>query len=358
MMLKLNVSLSHKNYDLHVGHNLLMSLGPKIKELYKGHRIAIITDDNVNLHYWKILKDNLEAEGYELYRIIVTPGEGSKSVDTLTELYNKLLDFGINKGSLIIALGGGVVGDLCGFAASTYLRGIPFIQVPTTLLSQVDSSIGGKVAVNLERGKNLIGSFYHPDAVFIDPQVLKTLPDRFFYDGMSEVIKYGAIKDSNLFNRLLNYPNKSELFENIDSVIYTCCNIKREIVEVDEKDNGDRMLLNFGHTLGHAIENYYNYEVYTHGEAVAIGMYIITKSSEKLGLTQAGSSDMIKEILQKYNLPWSLPPVDVEKLLSIMGLDKKASGKEFNLVLLNNIGDAFIHKIKVKEIRSYFNSLR
>ncbi|MDV2934331.1 3-dehydroquinate synthase, partial [Enterococcus faecalis] len=170
---------------------------------------------------------------------------------------------------LIIALGGGVVGDLAGFVASTFLRGISFIQIPTSLLAQVDSSVGGKVAVDLERGKNLVGSFYHPELVLIDPNMLGTLPEKYFNDGLGEVIKYGCIKSKELFEKLEGFENKEDLKENIGEIIYECCNIKREVVEYDEKDLGERMILNFGHTLGHAIEQIYNYETYSHGEAVA-----------------------------------------------------------------------------------------
>ena len=191
---------------------------------------------------------------------MVKAGEESKSFETLLKVYDKLLDFKINRGDIIIALGGGVVGDMTGFAASTFLRGIPLIQIPTTLLAQVDSSVGGKVAVDLPRGKNLVGSFYNPKAVFIDPLLLGTLSDKYVCDGMGEVIKYGAIKDRELFYKLLDYENKEAVLKDIDKIIYNCCRIKATMVEADERDTGERMLLNFGHTIGHAIEQFFNYK--------------------------------------------------------------------------------------------------
>ncbi|EKY26424.1 putative 3-dehydroquinate synthase [Clostridium celatum DSM 1785] len=257
-------------------------------------------------------------------------------------VYNELLDFNLTRSDLIITLGGGVIGDLGGFVASSYLRGIDFIQVPTSLL-EVDSSVGGKVAVDLERGKNLVGSFYHPKAVLIDPEVLNTLDNRFFIDGMAEVIKYGCIKDKMFFEFLYEMENNSDVIDNMERVIHKCCDIKRIVVESDEKDKGERMLLNFGHTLGHAIEQYYNYTKYTHGEAVAIGMYEITKISEAKGLTVKGTAERIKEILIKYNLPYKMD-VNIEEILDTINLDKKKLGKSLNLIILKEIGNSEIYK--------------
>lgn len=254
---------------------------------------------------------------------------------------------------MILTFGGGVVGDLGGFAASTLLRGIKFIQIPTSLLAQIDSSIGGKVAVNLPKGKNLVGSFYHPEAVFIDPNLLDTLKERFIADGMAEVIKYGCIRDKELFFKLLNYKSQEELFENIEEVIYNCCDIKRAVVEDDEKDLGIRMILNFGHTLGHVIENYYNYEKYTHGEGVAIGMHHITKKSEELGLTEKGTAELIEEILKKYGLPFEMPKIAREDILKTINLDKKSHVNDISLVLIEKIGDAFLKKISREDIFDY-----
>ena len=292
---------------------------------------------------------NVLNKEYIVEHVTVPHGEQSKRFDILPSLYKALLDFKLTRSDIIITLGGGVIGDIGGFAASTYLRGIKFIQVPTSLLAQVDSSVGGKVAVDLARGKNLVGSFYHPVAVFIDPEVLNTLSDEFFTDGMAEVIKYGCIKDKKFFDFLNRLDSKEKLMDNIEEIIYTCCNIKKLTVERDEKDKGERMLLNFGHTLGHAIEQYYNYSKYTHGVAVAIGMYEITKISEEKGFTKKGSSEQIKEILIKNNLPYEMD-VKMEDVIHGIELDKKNLGNDLNLILLKEIGNAEI----VKSNKAYF----
>lgn len=347
------VKLSHKTYPIHIKANILDEIGSEISKIYSGKKIAIITDENVNSLYGKKVETSLRENSFNTKTIVLKPGEKSKSVEVLLKVYSELLDFKITRGDLIIALGGGVVGDLTGFAASTLLRGIPFIQIPTSLLAQIDSSIGGKVAVDLPYGKNLIGSFYHPNAVYIDPTVLKTLDKRFLHDGMAEVIKYGAIKDENLFHTLEGFKDDDELLNNISGVIHTCCSIKKEIVELDEKDTGDRMLLNFGHTLGHSIEKYFNFETYTHGEAVAIGMYIITKRSEALGISEAGSADALKKLLIKYKLPYNIASLDTALLLDAIALDKKNDKDNINVILLNKIGAAFINKINRDSMKDY-----
>lgn len=347
------VELSHKTYPLYIKRGLINEIGIEIAKIYNGKKIAIITDENVNKLYGRTVEISLKTNNFNVKTFVLAPGEKSKSVDVLLKVYNDLLDFGLTRGDLIIALGGGVVGDLTGFAASTLLRGIPFVQIPTSLLAQVDSSIGGKVAVDLPKGKNLIGNFYHPEAVFIDPNVLKTLNKKFLHDGLAEVIKYGAIKDSGLFLNLENFKDDQDLLENIDEVIYKCCNIKKDVVEKDEKDTGDRMMLNFGHTLGHSIEQYFNYEKYTHGEAVGMGMYSITKRSEELGLTEPGSAERIKNILIKYNLPYEVLGLDKDKVLQAIGLDKKNDKDTINIILLKKIGVVFIKNINSSLMKDY-----
>lgn len=352
-MKELVVNLPDNRYSIYIEKGLLEKVTTYIKDLYKGKKIAIITDENVNLYYGDKVTKQLEENGYTVKKIVLPPGEKSKSVDTLLKVYDELLDFKITRSDLIIALGGGVIGDLTGFASSTLLRGIPFIQIPTSLLAQIDSSIGGKVAVDLERGKNLVGSFYHPKAVFIDPECLKTLDKRFLSDGMAEVIKYGCIRDKELFDKLVAIKSGEELFENLDDIIYTCCDIKRGVVERDEKDTGERMILNFGHTIGHGIEKHFNFETYTHGEAVAIGMYTITKNSEAQGLTKPGVSDKIKEALDNFNLPHSSDISNKECLLEGISVDKKGAGEHLNIILIKDIGDVFIHKIKKDDVINF-----
>lgn len=341
----LNVNIPNNEYDIIIKKGIFNNIHDEISKVFKGNKIFVVTDENVN---------NLYGNNFS-NKIVLKPGEESKSLENLEKIYDELASFNMTRSDLILALGGGVVGDIAGFAASTYLRGVPFIQIPTTILSQVDSSIGGKVAVNLSFGKNLVGSFYQPKLVLIDPDILYTLPTRYLNDGLAEVIKYGCIRDKSLFNSLSSYGDKDELFKNIENVIFTCCNIKREIVERDEKDLGERMILNFGHTIGHGIERYFNYERYTHGEAVAIGMCLITKFSEDMGLTVKGTYERIKNLLLKFNLPIDCPIDDREKLLEGIFLDKKSNSNSINLILLREIGESFIYNIS-KETFSHMMS--
>lgn len=337
------VDLGDRSYPIIIEDGLLDRVDVEIKKIFNGNKIFILTDENVNKHYGEKITSKLKDVGYEVKRQVLSAGEETKSFFTLPEVYNELLDFNLTRSDLMITLGGGVIGDLGGFVASTYLRGVSFIQIPTSLLAQVDSSVGGKVAVDLEKGKNLVGSFYHPKSVLIDPLVLKTLDKRFLVDGMAEVIKYGCIKDKELFKYLENIHNYDELINNIGIIIHRCCDIKREVVEKDERDTGERMLLNFGHTIGHAIEQYYNYSKYTHGEAVAIGMYNISLLSEEYGITEIGTSKRIKSILEKYDLPYEME-IDIENILDTMNLDKKKLGKKLNLITLKEIGKSEIYK--------------
>ncbi|VYU34954.1 3-dehydroquinate synthase [Clostridium tertium] len=347
--MKLSIDLSHSKYDIVIERGLLSRIGKEVKEAFVGNKIFVLTDENVDKYYGDKVVKALEASGYMVKKLVLKAGEETKSFNTLPMVYNELLDFKINRSDLILTLGGGVIGDLGGFVASTYLRGVSFIQCPTTLLAQVDSSVGGKVGVDLERGKNLVGSFYHPKKVIIDPEVLSSLTDKFFNDGMAEVIKYGCIKDSEFFKKLQSFKNKEEVMNNIEYVIHNCCKIKKEVVEKDEKDTGDRMLLNFGHTIGHAIEQYYNFSKYTHGEAVAIGMYEITKLSETLGETKKGEAEIIKDILIEYNLPYKLD-VSIDEIKEAMTLDKKNLGKKLNLIFITEIGNSFVKPIDQSQL--------
>ena len=341
--MQLKVDLKDRSYPIIIEKGLINRVSKEIIKVYKGKKIFIITDDNVNKYYGGKISEELKHNDFEVKLLSLKPGEETKNFNTLPMIYNELLDFNLTRSDLIIALGGGVIGDLAGFVASTYLRGVDFIQIPTSLLAQVDSSVGGKVAVDLERGKNLVGSFYHPKCVLIDPEVLNTLDNRFFIDGMAEVIKYGCIKDKQFFDHIEKMENKRQLINNMELIIHKCCDIKRQVVENDEKDKGERMLLNFGHTLGHAIEQYYNYTKYSHGEGVAIGMYAISKISEEKGLTKKGTSQRIKDILVKYNLPYELD-INIEEILEAINLDKKKLGNNLNVIILNEIGSSKVYK--------------
>lgn len=319
-----------------------------IRAINKSNKIVLITDDNIESIYAHKLRHHLEENGFIVKDIVIKSGEESKSITMLEYIYEKLLAFEITRENLIITFGGGVVGDLGGFAAATYLRGISYVQIPTSLLAQIDSSVGGKVAINLPKGKNLVGSFYQPKAVFIDPDLLLSLNKRNFNDGMAELIKYACILDKNLFEKLMIL-SRETLMDHIEDIIYTCCDIKRRIVEVDEKDIGKRMLLNFGHTLGHAIEKYFNYEKYTHGEAVALGMYHITKNSEALGITKKGTAKQLEKILEKYHLPYKIPSMNRDEIIKTITLDKKNKEDYINIILLKEIGVSQISKMAVRD---------
>lgn len=352
-MKKIEVRLPNNSYELLINKGLINNIGYEVAKVYKGDKIAIVTDENVDRFYGEVVEKSLRSQGFNTLKMVLKPGEKTKSMEQLLEIYDSLLDFGINRGNLIIALGGGVIGDLTGFCASTFLRGIPYIQIPTSLLAQIDSSIGGKVAIDLPKGKNLVGSFYHPKAVYIDPEVLGTLEKRFLSDGLGEVIKYALIKDRALFDELREVQSYEELLEKIEDIIYRCCCIKKHVVEADERDTGERMILNFGHTIGHGIEKLQNYEGLSHGEAVSVGMYCITLNSEHKGLTVAGTAKEIKLILKKFHLPYEVQGIKKEDLLEALAMDKKNIGKGMNLILLRDIGDAFIHKVSGRDIEKF-----
>lgn len=349
----INVDLGINKYEIVIQKGILINSGHEVNKIYNGKKIAIVSDENVFKLYGDDLKEALNKYHYECHFIVISPGEKSKSLEVLKNVYDKLVDLNITRSDLLIAFGGGVVGDLAGFVASTYLRGINYVQFPTSLLAQIDSSIGGKVAVNLDRGKNMVGSFYQPKKVIIDPALLDTLPDKFIKDGLGEVIKYSCIKDSSFFKSLLNIKTNEQLFEHIEDIIYTCCIIKKDFVEKDEHDTGERMLLNFGHTMGHAIEKYFNYG-YSHGEAIAIGMYYITRNSEYLGYTEPGTSESIKKMLVNFNIEYNIPNLKMDILKETVLLDKKNNSGKMNLILLKKIGEAFIECVPVEDINKFF----
>ncbi len=352
-MKNIRVNLDEKSYNIIIGHNILDDLCDKIKDMTKSNKIMIITDDNIEKLYLKKVSDILVKGGYEVSSFAFEHGEKSKNLDTCQRAYEKLIEKKFSRSDLIIAFGGGVVGDLAGFVASTYLRGIDFIQIPTSLLAMVDSSVGGKVAVDLPQGKNLVGSFYQPKIVVIDCNVLETLSDKFFKDGLGEVIKYGLIYDKDLFDKLAKFKDKSELLEHIDEIVYRCCDIKRKVVEIDQFDTGERMVLNFGHTIGHAIEKVYGFDTITHGNAVCVGMNLITKISEEKGLTEVGTTKEIIDILNKYELTSNVDIKDKEQIFEAICIDKKNINNALNIILIKKVGESFIYKTDV----SFFESL-
>lgn len=334
---RLHVALGEDSYDILIAKGLLDQVGQRIKTVFQGQRILVLTDAHVDPLYGDRVETSLKEAGFVTARLVLPPGEGTKAFATLPCIYQALLKFGCTRTDMLLALGGGVIGDLGGFAASTYLRGIAFVQVPTSLLAQVDSSIGGKVAVDLPQGKNLVGSFYQPKMVLMDPLVLETLPSRYFADGMGEVIKYGCILDAVFLEQL------AQGTATIEDILYTCCDWKRKIVEADTHDWGARALLNFGHTLGHGIEQAEQYAGHSHGEAVAIGMAQITRISEQQGLTVPGTAEQLQKILQKYKLPYAMPAVDKAQVLQALTHDKKRSGDTLKVVILKRLGEAMLY---------------
>ena len=339
--MKLTVNLGADSYPIYIENHILDHALSYIPEVFSGKRIMIISDDQVYPRYGSALKAQLESR-YECYHLELPHGESTKNFKTLPVLYSAMLNAGISRSDLVIALGGGVIGDLAGFAAASYLRGVKLIQIPTSLLAQVDSSVGGKVAVDLPQGKNLVGAFYQPSLVLIDPLALDTLPERFISDGMGEVIKYGCIKDADLFELLASHSSFEGLKPKLPEIIYRCVDIKRLVVEQDQFDTGERMLLNFGHTLAHAIEQYHNYEKESHGEAVSIGMYQISLLAEAKNLTRPGTAEKILDVLNLYGLPHSCD-IPLTELTEAMTHDKKNLNNKLNLILLNEIGDSRIY---------------
>lgn len=349
-MTKLCVDVSDKSLsEIYIENGLLSKVGELTKTVLKGKKIALISDTNVYPLYGDNIKTQLENEGYKVFTYIFKAGEASKNTSELIKIVEFMAENELTREDGAVALGGGVCGDMVGFAASVFLRGIKFVQIPTSLLAQVDSSVGGKTAVDLPQGKNLCGAFHQPSLVIIDPDVLKTLSPHFFSDGMGEVIKYGCIKSASLFEKL----ESGDVKDNLTEIITECVSIKRQVVENDEKEHGERALLNFGHTCGHAIEKLWNFETVSHGEAVAIGMVMITRAGENLGITEKGTTDRLIKVLEKNDLKISDTHTDKE-IISAMNGDKKRTGTGIKFVMINKIGSSFINPIKYEDINKTF----
>ena len=319
------------------------------RALPRARKLAVITDSNVGPLYLDRTAASLERAGFQVARFSIPAGEASKNAGQLVRLWEELMAYGMTRTDGVVALGGGVVGDLAGFVAATLLRGVDFVQIPTTLLAQVDSSVGGKVAIDLQAGKNLAGAFWQPSLVIIDPDCLDTLSDRTFSDGMAEVIKYGCILDEGLFELLDGCGSRAGVMEHIEEVVYTCCDLKRRVVVEDERDTGARQLLNFGHTIGHAFELAGHYETWTHGQGVAAGMNWAAQLGVALGVTPPEAVERIQEILKKYDLPLDIPcPWDT--MTRAVGLDKKRTGESIHLILLEKLGRAVRRRMTRDEL--------
>lgn len=339
-----------KKYPIYIGKGLLDTCGDRIRQELGVCSAAVITDDTVNTLYAQRVTDSLERAGFRTVKFVFPHGEESKSLSVYAEILSFLAENHMTRTDLLVALGGGIPGDMGGFAAATFLRGIRFVQMPTTLLSAVDSSVGGKTAVNLPAGKNLVGSFYQPDMVICDYTTLDTLPPEIFADGCAEVIKYGVIMDAEFFEFLQTH----EIQEHIEAVITRCVELKRDIVNQDEKETGLRALLNFGHTIGHAIEISSHFEI-SHGSAVAIGMIIAAKGAYNTGMTSTDFSDTIRSVLLKNKLPVSCP-FAAETLYQVSCSDKKRSGDTIKLIIPEEIGKCTGKKVPIAKMLDFIKA--
>jgi len=337
-----NVPLGQRSYAIKTGSGLLGRLGHECARLQLGKRCAVFSDRNVAPRFAKAVRRSLANSGFESVLITVSAGETAKSLKSVQTCYDQLAAHRFERKSFVVALGGGVVGDLAGFVAATYLRGVPFVQVPTTLLAQVDSSVGGKVGVNLKAGKNLVGAFHQPKLVLCDLDTLRTLPAREFRAGLAEVIKYGIIYDAALFRRLERDLPKLLRREPkiLEAIVAHCCEIKGEVVAQDETESGRRAILNFGHTIGHALEAISNYGKYLHGEAISVGQVAAAEISAKVLGLPTRDVERIRKLFHRAGLPTKvlLNKVQREKLFAAMRLDKKVSGGEIKFVLAKKIG--------------------
>ncbi len=343
-----NVSLGERSYDIEIGMALDQA-GPRIKGLGLGQKLAMVVNPTVKELYGKRLVESLKAQGFLVMSIVIPDGEQYKNLDWANAIYTALLTNAFDRTSAIVALGGGVIGDLAGFAAATYMRGIPFIQVPTTLLAMVDSSVGGKTGVNHAMGKNMIGAFHQPRKVLMDLDALRTLPKAEFLSGMAEVIKYGVIRDSAFFDYL--DVNRDRILrletEVLAHIVRRSCELKAEVVGRDERESGLRAILNFGHTVGHAIEKAENYTM-RHGEAVAIGMVYASRLAHRTKICDASVPDRVEKLIASYGLPTDLRALSrkptVLELMDTLQIDKKAEAGKVKFVLPTKIGEVVITK--------------
>ena len=347
-MKHIHVELGKDSYDIHIENGLLDRAGDYIRSLTKSKTLAVITDSHVDASMesaWKIPCRRQSS----VHRLVFPAGEEHKCASSLLDLYQSLSDSGITRSDYVIAFGGGVVGDLGGFAAATFLRGIPFIQIPTTIISQVDSSVGGKVGIDLPSGKNQAGNFYQPKGVLIDRPAADAA-ETIYPRGMGEVIKYGCIRDLELFE-LLEGLDDEGIFDHWEEIIERCCKSKADLVERDVLDMGERMILNFGHTIGHAIEGCYGFGRYTHGEGVAAGMSMLTGVTEAMGLTKEGTTARLRKLLIRYGLPVDVD-ASAEDLIPYISNDKKMRGNHMTLIILKEIGKGRLLPLEQKNCRN------
>ncbi|HHT9152085.1 MAG TPA: 3-dehydroquinate synthase [Candidatus Hypogeohydataceae bacterium YC40] len=351
-MKTIKVKLGARSYNIFIASGLLKELGRLLGNYGNFTKVLILTDKNIEKFYGPIVAENLST--YKPKVVALEPGEGQKNLSTVESLYHKFLEHGIDRKSLIVAVGGGVVGDIAGYAAATFMRGIPYVQVPTTMVAQVDSSIGGKTAVNLPEGKNLVGCFYQPRAVFIDTETLKTLPVGEVTEGMVEVIKYGVIRDPSLFSFLEEHLTGVLRLEqwHIERLMTSCCKIKARVVSKDEREEtGLRSILNYGHTLGHALEALGGYKRYRQGQAVAMGTILATKIAMRMGLAGEYLLGQQKGLLSRVGAPTDYNIEEVKQAFELLYRDKKAIGGRLRFVLPVKIGKVILRDVSPEVIK-------
>lgn len=354
-MRTVTVQVGDSRYDIQVRRGIFWDAPKILAARFPGRRFAVISDSRVFELYGADLMRNFKEAGAEAVSIVFPEGERSKTLETLAMIYGRLASEGFTRSDVVVGFGGGVTGDMAGLAAATFLRGMQFAQIPTTLLAMVDSSIGGKVAVDLPQGKNLVGAFLQPGIVLTDPNLLDSLSDRRFAEGMAELVKHGFIRDAALAERLAGYDGRRGIAADLEALIADSCDIKRRLVEADEKDHGERQLLNFGHTFGHALEVVTGYEVLAHGEAISIGMCLFTRMTTDSGLTEPGTLDRVVRGLAAYGLPTALPYFDREAVLRALSIDKKARSGNITIVYLKRIGEAELLTLPIQELKEILN---
>lgn len=336
-------------YSVKIGSGLINDIGNMVNDVLNADRLALFIDSEVDRLYGDRLEGNLASAGFQTCRFVFPAGEASKNIKTVVDFIDFMSENHITRKDAVVAAGGGVAGDMGGFAAAIYLRGIKFIQVPTTLLSAVDSSVGGKTGVDTSAGKNLTGAFWQPSLVVCDTDLLKTNSKDLILDGTAEIIKTAAISDKKLFN----YIKRTEISENLAEIIEQCVRIKGRVVEADEKEAGLRKILNFGHTMGHAIEMYSDFGI-SHGKAVAIGMLIVTKAFESHGLTAYGAFNELNDLISAKGFQTETK-APVNELCRLAMSDKKTSGDNIDLVYLKEIGEAGIYSVKLKDLYNFIS---
>ena len=352
-MQTVTVNLGQRSYPIELGEGLLSRVGELMKAQGIGGRVGIVSNPPVADLYAEELRESLREAGYETALVLIPEGEAHKNTASLGSIYDALVEHRFDRSATLIALGGGVIGDITGFAAATFLRGVGYVQIPTTLLAQVDASVGGKTAVNHDQGKNLIGAFHQPRLVVIDMKTLRTLPEREFAAGMAEVIKHAVIQDAGYFGFLEEEMDALARMEAaaVEEAVAVSCRIKAAVVEQDEREEDRRAILNFGHTIGHALEAFTGYERFLHGEAVAIGMIQAAALSAGQGLLSAAELERIETLVRRAGLPWRIPDdIALEDLVAGMALDKKSHAGKIKFVLCEGIGSTRFQWFSATEI--------